>query len=265
MKIVIIGGTGLIGAKLVNQLQTHGHEVLAAAPSTGVNTLTGEGLPQALSGADVVVDVSNSPSFEEKAAMSFFETSSRNLIAAETAAGVGHHVSLSVVGTERLSESAYFRAKIVQEYLVAHSGIPYTILHATQFFEFITSIINAATVGQTARLAPVAFRPIASDDVAKAVGRVAVGTPLNRMVEAAGPEEFQLDELVRQLLGDDKDPREVITDPEARYYGALLKQDTLVPGDDVRQGEIRLDEWRAQIASLTGKPPRQRPATAERY
>lgn len=282
MKIVIIGGTGLIGAKLVNRLQQHDHEAVPAAPSTGVNTLTGEGLSQALSGADVVVDVSNSPSFEEKAVMNFFETSTRNLLAAEAAASVGHHVALSVVGTERLSESAYFRAKIVQEYLVVHSGIPYSIVHATQFFEFIEKIVAAATVGnaterprerearpgaresfRAVRLAPVAFRPMAADDVAKAVGRVAVGTPVNRVIETAGPEEFRLDELIRQVLSDGEDPREVITDPEARYFGALLKEYTLVPGDGARRGEIRLDEWRAQLASLAGKPPRQGPAIAE--
>jgi uncharacterized protein YbjT (DUF2867 family) len=267
MKIVIIGGTGLIGAKLVTRLQQHGHETVPASPSTGVNSLTGEGLAQVLSGADVVVDVSNSPSFEEKAAMGFFETSTRNLLAAEAAAGVGHHVTLSVVGTERLSQSAYFRAKIVQEYLVAHSGIPYSILHATQFFEFIDTIVHDATVGDAAsravRLAPVAFRPMAAEDVAKAVGRVAVGPPLNRMIETSGPEEFRLDDLIRKLLGDGENPREVITDPEARYFGALLTEYTLVPGDDVRQGEIRLDEWRAQVASLAGKPPRQSRATAE--
>ena len=261
MKIVVIGGTGLIGTKLVNRLQQHGHEALPAAPSTGVNTLTGEGLTQALSGAEVVVDVSNSPAFDE-AAMGFFETSTRNLLAAEAAAGVGHHIALSVVGTERLSESAYFRAKIVQEYLVAHSAIPWSIVHATQFFEFIKNIVDGATVGNAVRLAPVAFRPMAADDVARAVGRVAVGTPLNRMIEAAGPEEFRLDELIRDWLGDREQPREVIADPEARYFGALLKERTLVPDDGARQGEIRLEEWRAEVASLIGRPPRQEPTIA---
>jgi len=276
MKIAVIGGTGLIGAKLINRLLQYGHEAVPAAPSTGVNTLTGEGLSQALSGADAVVDVSNSPSFEEKAAMDFFATSTRNLLAAEAAAGVGHHVALSAVGTERLSESGYFRAKIVQEYLVSHSGIPWSIVHATQFFELIENIVDAATVGDptgrpperearpgareslgAVRLAPVAFRPMAADDVARAVGRVAVGPALNRVIETAGPEEFRLDELIRDWLVDREAPREVITDPEARYYGARLQERTLVPDDGARQGEIRLDEWRAQLASLTGRPPRQ--------
>lgn len=256
MKIVVIGGTGLIGSKLINRLLQHGHEAVPAAPSTGVNTLTGEGLPPALTGADVVVDVSNSPAYDG-AAMEFFEASTRNLLAAEAVAGVGHHVALSVVGTERLSESAYFRAKIVQEYLVTHSEIPWSIVHATQFFEFLETIADRAIVGNRVRVAPVAFRPMAADDVAKVVGRVAVGAPLNRVIETAGPQEFRLDELIRDWLGDREQPREVITDPEARYFGALLKERTLVPGDGARQGEVRLDEWRAEVASLTGKPPRQ--------
>lgn len=263
MKIVIIGGTGLIGARLVNRLLLHGHEAVPASPSTGVNTLSGEGLAQVLDGADVVVDVSNSRSFEEKAAMSFFETSTRNLLAAETAAGVGHHVALSAVGTERMNESGYFRAKTLQEYLVTHSGIPWSILHATQFFEFIETIVHSATAGKEVRLAPVAFQPMAADDVAKAVGRVAVGAPLNRMIEAAGPEEFRLDHLVRELLGDAEDPREVISDPEASYFGARLTESTLLPGEEARRGEVRLGEWRAQVASLAGKPPHQTPAIAE--
>jgi uncharacterized protein YbjT (DUF2867 family) len=256
MKIVVIGGTGLIGSKLVNRLLQHGHEAMPASPSTRVDSHTGEGLSQALSGADVVVDVSNSTAYDE-AAMDFFETSTRNLLAAEGAAGVGHHVTLSLVGTERLSESAYFRAKIVQEYLVTHSAIPWSIVHTTQFFEFLENIADGATVGTTVRLAPVASRPMAADDVAKVVGRVAVGPPLNRMIEAAGPEEFRLDELLRDWLGDRERPREVITDPEARYFGARLTERTLLPDDGARQGEIRLDEWRARLASLTGRPPRQ--------
>jgi uncharacterized protein YbjT (DUF2867 family) len=256
MKIVVIGGSGLIGSKLVNRLLQYGHEAIPASPSTGVNTLTGEGLSPVLSGAHVVVDVSNSPAFDE-AAMNFFETSTRNLVAAEAAAGVGHHVALSVVGTERLSQSAYFRAKIVQEYLITHSGIPWSIVHATQFFEFLENIADGAAVENRVRLAPVAFRPMAADDVAKVVGRVSVGTPLNRVIEAAGPEEFRLDELIRDWVGDREPPREVIADPAARYFGALLKERTLVPDDGARQGEIRLDEWRAEVASLTGRPPRQ--------
>lgn len=256
MRIVVIGGTGLIGSKLVNRLLQHGHEAVPASPSTGVNTLTGDGLSQVLSGAEVVVDVSNSPSFDQ-AAMDFFETSTRNLLAAEAAAGVGHHVSLSVVGTERLSESSYFRAKIVQEYLVTHAPIPWSLVHATQFFEFLENIADGATLGNTVRLAPVAFRPMAADDVARVVARVSVGRPLNRMTEAAGPEEFRLDELIREWLADRERPREVIADPGARYFGALLKEHTLVPDDGASQGEIRLDEWRAQVASLAGRPPRQ--------
>jgi uncharacterized protein YbjT (DUF2867 family) len=257
MKIVIIGGTGLIGSKLVNRLLQNGHEAVPAAPGTGVNTLTGEGLAGAMDGAEVVVDVSNSASFEEKAAMEFFETSTRNLLAAEAAAGVRHHVALSVVGTERLSQSPYFRAKIVQEYLVTHSGIPYSIVHATQFFEFFWSIVADASDGNTVRVAPVGFRPMAADDVAKAVGRAAIGTPVNRVVEWAGPQEFRLDQLVREGLRDRDDLREVIADPAARYFGARIEERTLLPGDGVRLGEIRLDEWKAEVASLTGRPPRQ--------
>jgi uncharacterized protein YbjT (DUF2867 family) len=257
MRIVVLGGTGLVGSKLVSRLLQHGHEAVPASPSTGVNSLTGEGLSQALSGAHVAIDVSNAPSLRDQAAMDFFETSTRNLLAAEAAAGVRHHVTLSVVGTERLSESPYFRAKIVQEYLVTHSAIPWSIVHTTQFFELLENIADGATVGTVVRLAPVAFRPMAADDVAKVVARVSVGTPLNRMIEAAGPEQFRLDELFRDWLSDNEQPREVVTDPEARYFGARLDERTLVPDDGARQGEIRLDEWRAGLASLTGKPPRQ--------
>jgi uncharacterized protein YbjT (DUF2867 family) len=247
MKIVIIGGTGLIGSKLVTRLQQLGHEAVPASPSTGVSSLTGQGLAPALSGAEVVVDVSNSPSFDG-AAMDFFEISTRNLLAAEAAAGIRHHVALSVVGTERLSESPYFRAKIVQEYLVTHSGIPYSIVHATQFFEFFWSIVDSATSEGTVRVPPVGFRPMAADDVARFVGRVAIGTPLNRMMEVTGPQEFRLDQLVRQGLGDRDDLRRVVADPGARYYGARLQEQTLLPGEGARLGEIRLDEWRAQVA-----------------
>ena len=200
MKIVVIGGTGLIGSKLVKKLREQGHEAVAASPNSGVNTLTGEGLAEALRGASVVVDVSNSPSFEDAAVLKFFETSTRNLLAAEAAAGVGHHVALSVVGTERLSESGYFRAKIAQEKLIKESAIPYSIVHATQFFEFVKSIADAATDGNTVRLAPVLIQPMAADDVASAVGKIAVGTPLNGTVEVAGPEQFRLDELIRRGL-----------------------------------------------------------------
>jgi len=243
MKIVIIGGTGLIGSKLVSKLREHGHQAVAASPDTGVNTLTGQGLPEALAGADVVVDVSNSPSFEDTAVLKFFETSTGNLLAAEAAAGVGHHVALSVVGTERLSESGYFRAKIAQENLIRKSSIPYSIVHATQFFEFIKSIADAATVGTTVRLAPVLIQPMAADDVAKAVGRVSVGSPINGTVEVAGPQQFRLDELVRDGLRARNDPREVVRDPEARYFGAKLAERTLLPGDGASIAETRFEAW----------------------
>lgn len=243
MKIVVIGGTGLIGSKLVAKLGDHGHEARAASPDTGVNTLTGEGLAEALTGADVVVDVSNSPSFEATAVMNFFKTSTSNLLAAEAAEGVRHHVALSVVGTERLQESGYFRAKIAQEELIKSSTIPYSIVHATQFFEFIKSIADAATTGNTVRLSPVLIQPIAADDVASAVGRTAVGQPINGVLEVAGPEQFRLDELIRERLAAKGDPRDVIGDPEARYFGALLQERTLLPGDGATLATTRLEDW----------------------
>jgi uncharacterized protein YbjT (DUF2867 family) len=243
MKIVVIGGSGLIGSKLVAKLGEHGHEAVAASPRSGVNTITGEGLAEALDGASVVVDVSNSPSFEDAAVLEFFETSTRNLLAAETVAGVGHHVALSVVGTERLSESGFFRAKIAQEKLIKESSIPYSIVHATQFFEFVGSIAEAAADGDTVRLAPVLIQPMAAEDVAGAVGRVSVGSPVNGTVEVAGPERFRLDELVRRGLSARDDPREVIADPHARYFGAELGERTLVPGDDAILTETRFDDW----------------------
>ena len=243
MKIVVIGGTGLIGSKLVTRLGEHGHEAVAAAPNTGVNTLTGEGLADALAGASVVIDVSNSPSFEDTAVLEFFETSTRNLLAAEAAAGVGHHVALSVVGTERLPESGYFRAKIAQEKLIEKSAIPYSIVHATQFFEFVGSIADAATDGGTVRIAPVLFQPIAGDDVAQAVGRISMGSPLNGRVEVAGPERFRMDEFFRDALAARHDPREVVADPHARYFGAELSEGTLVPGGDAILGETRYSDW----------------------
>ena len=251
MKIVVIGGTGLIGSKLVTKLNQQGHEAVAASPSRGVNTITGEGVAAAMEGASVVVDVSNSPSFEYGAALDFFQTSTRNLQAAETAAGVGHHVALSVVGTDRLAESGYFRAKIAQEGLIKASSIPYSIVHATQFFEFIKSIADAATDGNTVRLAPVLFQPMASDDVATAVGRTAVGAPVNRVIEVGGPERFRFDGLIRQFLSSRNDPREVVADPEARYFGAVLAERTLVPEEDSMLGETRFDDWLSQ--SATGK------------
>jgi uncharacterized protein YbjT (DUF2867 family) len=248
MKIVVIGGTGLIGTKLVSMLRQQGHEVLAASPASGVNTITREGLAEALAGAQVVVDVANSPSFEDQAVMEFFETSGRNLLAAETAAGVGHHVALSVVGTERLSESGYFRAKIAQEKLIKRSPIPYSIVHATQFYEFIKSIADAATDGNTVRLAPVLIQPMAAEDVAAAVGRIAVGSPVNGIVEVAGPEQWRLDELIRRGLSARHDPREVISDPHARYFGAELGERTLLPGDEVSLAETRFEDWLTQSA-----------------
>ena len=246
MKIVVIGGSGLIGSKLVRKLREHGHEVVAASLDSGVNTLTGEGLAEAVDGADVVVDVSNSPSFEDAAVLKFFETSTGNLLETEAAAGVGHHVALSVVGTERLSESGYFRAKMAQEKLIRRSSIPYSIIHATQFFEFIKRIADDATDGDTVRLAPVLIQPIAAEDVASAVARVSVGSPVNGIVEVAGPQQFRLDELIRRFLSERDDPREVITDPHARYAGAELGERTLVPGDDARLGETRFDDWLSQ-------------------
>jgi uncharacterized protein YbjT (DUF2867 family) len=243
MKIVVIGGTGLIGSKLVARLTERGHEAVAASPSLGVNTVTGEGLSAALDGASVVVDVSNSPSFEYAAAREFFETSMRNLQAAEVAAAVGHHVALSVVGTELLSESGYFRAKIVQEEMVKASPIPYTIVRATQFFEFVNGIVEAATEGNKVRLAPVMFQPMAADDVAEAVGRAAAAVPSKGVIETGGPERFRLDEFIRHVLADRHDPRVVVTDPQARYFGAVLGERTLVPADDAPVGEIRFGDW----------------------
>jgi uncharacterized protein YbjT (DUF2867 family) len=244
MKIVVIGGTGLIGSQVVTKLGEHGHEAVAASPDTGVNTLTGEGLTEVLDGADVVIDVSNSPSFEEAAALEFFETSTRNLLEAEKAAGVGHHVALSVVGTDRMADHGYFRGKSVQEQLIEGSGVPYSIVHATQFFEFVKGIADIATDGDTVRLPPVLFQPMASEDVAKAVGRTAVGSPLNGIVEVAGPDKFRMDELVRQALKALNDPRNVVTDPNALYYGLYEVDDsTLMPADGALLGEVRFQDW----------------------
>jgi uncharacterized protein YbjT (DUF2867 family) len=246
MKIVIIGGTGLIGSKLVRKLGEQGHQAVAASLDSGVNTITGEGLTGVLEGAEVVVDVSNSPSFEDAAVLKFFETSTRNLLAAEAAAGVRHHVALSVVGTERLTESGYFRGKIAQEKLIKSSSIPYSIVHATQFFEFVKSIADAATQGNTVRLAPVLIQPMAAEDVASAVGRTAVGAPVNGTVEVAGPQQFRLDELIRRSLKERNDPREVIADPQARYFGARLGERTLLPGENARLAETRFEDWLKQ-------------------
>jgi uncharacterized protein YbjT (DUF2867 family) len=243
MKLVIIGGTGLIGSKLVTKLRERGHDAVAASPDTGVNTLTGAGLAEVLHGASVVVDVSNSPSFEDAAVMEFFTTSTRNLLKAASAAGVTHYVALSVVGTDRIPDSPYLRAKNAQETLIQGGGIPYSIVHATQFFEFIKRIADEATDGTTVRLPPVLIQPMAADDVAEAVGRIAVGAPQNGTVEVAGPQQFRFDELIRQGLGARNDPREVVADPHARYFGAELGERSLIPAGDARLGEIRLQEW----------------------
>jgi uncharacterized protein YbjT (DUF2867 family) len=246
MKIVVIGGTGLIGSKLVSKLREQGHDAVAASPNSGVNTITGEGLADVLKGASVVVDVSNSPSFEGPAALTFFETSTRNLLVAEAKAGVGHHVALSVVGTERLSESGYMRAKMAQERLIGGSSVPYSIVHATQFFEFVKAIAAAGTDGNVVRLAPVLIQPMAADDVAAAVARVALGKPVNGIVEVAGPEQFRLDAFIQQGLEAQGDPRNVVPDPNARYFGAVLGERTLVPTGDARLGAIRFEDWLRQ-------------------
>ena len=246
MKIVVIGGTGLIGSKLVTKLRDRGHEVVAASPASGVDTLTGEGLASALEGAAVVVDVSNSPSFEDAAVLDFFETSTGNILAAEATAGVGHHVALSVVGTERLADSGYFRAKIAQEKLIESSSIPYSIVHATQFFEFIARMADDATDGDTVRLAPVLIQPMAADDVANAVATVTLGPPTNGIVEVAGPQEFRLHELVGRALSERHDPREVVADPHALYFGTELHEHTLLPAADAQLAETRFDDWLSQ-------------------
>jgi uncharacterized protein YbjT (DUF2867 family) len=243
MKIVVIGGTGLIGSKLVARLDEHGQDAVPASPNSGVNTVTGEGLAEILVGASAVVDVSNAPDWEDDAVMHFFQTSSRNLLAAEAAAGVRHHVALSVVGTDRLSESGYFRAKSAQEKLIQDSSIPYTIVHATQFFEFMMGIADAATDGNAVRLPPALIQPMAADDVATAVARVAVGAPLNGTVEIAGPDQFRLDELIREVLKARTDPREVVTDPHAQYFGIAPGERTLLPADNARLGATRFADW----------------------
>jgi uncharacterized protein YbjT (DUF2867 family) len=246
MKIVVIGGSGLIGSKLVKQLGEHGHDTIAASPDSGVDTLTGEGLDAALEGASVVVDVSNAPAWEDAAVMEFFKTSTGNVLAAEAAAGVAHHVALSVVGTERLTESGYFRAKLAQETLIAESAMPYSIVRATQFYEFVNRIADDATEGGTVRLPPALIQPMAAEDVASGVGRVAVGAPLNGMVEIAGPEQFRLDELIRGVLTKRHDPREVVTDPQARYFGINPSERALLPGADARLAETRFSDWLEQ-------------------
>jgi uncharacterized protein YbjT (DUF2867 family) len=258
MKIVVIGGTGLIGSKLVKKLREQGHEAIAAAPSSGVNTVTGEGLAEVLKDTSVVVDVSNSPSFEEAEAMNFFTTATRNLLRSEKAAGVRHHVALSVVGTDRLSENrpsdakeavrGYFRAKLAQEKLIRESSIPFSIVHATQFFEFANSIADASSDGRTVRVAPVLIQPMAAVDVAEAVARIAVGAPVNGMVEVAGPQQFRLDEFVRQGLRARKDPRTVVADPGAGYYGMEVDERSLVPSTGARLSQTNFETWLNQSA-----------------
>ena len=246
MKIVVIGGTGLIGSKLVTKLREHGHEGIAASPNSGVNTVTGEGVAEVLKGASVVVDVSNAPKWEDAAVMNFSETATRNLLKYGAAAGVKHFVALSVVGTERLSESGYFRAKIVQEKLIKGGSIPYSIVHATQFFEFLKQLGDISFDGKKVRLPDALFQPMDADDVASAVGKVAVAQLLNGTVEIGGPEPFRIDELVRRALAAWKDPREVVADPHARYYGIKMSERTLVPEDDAQLSETRFESWLTQ-------------------
>jgi len=249
MKIIVIGGTGLIGSKLVALLRQRGHDVLAASPDSGVNTLTGEGLAAALAGAQVVVDVANSPSFEDAAVMNFFRTSGRNLLAAEAEAGVRHHVALSVVGAERLADSGYFRAKLAQEELITGSGIPFTILRSTQFFEFAGRIADSGSDAQTVHVSPALMQPIVSDDVVAALADVTLAPPANDTVEVAGPEKIRMDELVRRFLVAKKDSREVIADTDARYFGARLNDQSLVPAGNSRIGSTRFDAWLARSVS----------------
>ena len=246
MKIVVIGGSGLIGSKLVNILRERGHDVVAASPSTGVNSITREGLAAAMDGTDIVVDVANAPSWEDQAVLDFFETSTRNLLAAEAAAGVRHHVALSIVGSERLPDSGYFRAKVAQENLIKASGIPYTLLRATQFFEFVGGIAQSATVGEEIYLSPALIQPMASDDVVAALTDVALAAPVNGTVEVAGPEAMPLDELVRRFLRATQDTRKVVPDVHARYYGAVLDDQSLTAGKNARLGTIRFEDWLAQ-------------------
>jgi uncharacterized protein YbjT (DUF2867 family) len=247
MKIVIIGGSGLIGSKVVSKLRAYGHNAVSASPDTGVNTLTGEGLAEVLVGAEVVVDVSNSPSFEDAAVLKFFVTSTQNISDAEVKAGVGHHIALSVVGTDRMQGSGYFRAKMAQETLIKAAPIPYTIVHATQFFEFIGRIADESTTDREVRLPPVLIQPMAADDVATAVARIAVGAPANGILEVGGPQQFQMDELVRKVLNARQDPRSVVADPHARYWGIdNMDERALVPDEDARIFETRLDDWLKQ-------------------
>lgn len=259
MKIVVIGGTGLIGSKVVQKLNAHGHQAVPASLESGVNILTGQGLAEVLKGAQVVVDVSNSPSFEDKAVMDFFKTSTGNLLKFGTAAGVKHHVALSVVGTERLPESGYLRAKTAQEKLIRESSIAYSIVHATQFFEFGMRIADEATQGKTIRLPSVLFQPIAADDVASVVARVAAEPPLNRTLEIGGPEQFRFDDFIRKVLRARNDTREVIADPQARYFGTELTERSLVPGEGGQLGATRFEDW---LMSPASQPPKTKAPSA---
>jgi uncharacterized protein YbjT (DUF2867 family) len=243
MKIVVIGGTGLIGSKTVAILRQGGHEVVVASPNSGVNTITGEGVKEAVAGAQVVIDLANSPSFEEKAVLEFFETAGRNLLPAEAAAGLRHHVALSIVGIDRMPDNGYFRAKVAQEKLIEASGIPYTIIRSTQFLEFLRGIADEGTVGNTVRLSPGLFQPIAADDVAAAVADVALAAPRNGIVEIAGPERAPFNEIIARYLEAVGDPRKVVRDPEARYWGGRVEERSLVPLGEARLGRIGLDEW----------------------
>jgi uncharacterized protein YbjT (DUF2867 family) len=254
MKIVVIGGTGLIGSKLVNKLREHGHEAVAASPSSGVNSLTGEGLASALKGASVIVDVTNAPSWEDAAVLKFFQTSTRNLLDYGAAAGVGHYVALSVVGTERLLESGYFRAKHAQENLIKAASIPYSIVRATQFFEFVKQIADYSTEGNKVRLPPALIQPMAADDVASGLSRVATNSPVNGVVDIGGPEQFRLDEFVRRDLAALQDPREVVSDPHAPYYGIQVSERSLIPDNNARLGKTRFEDWLIHAAKQIAKP-----------
>jgi uncharacterized protein YbjT (DUF2867 family) len=249
MHIVVIGGHGRIGSKVIEKLGEHGHDAVAADLGTGVNTLTGEGLAEALEGADVVIDVSNSPSFEDAAALEFFQTSTGNLLAAEKAAGIGHHVALSVVGSDRLPNSGYMRAKVAQEALIEDSSIPHSIIRATQFYEFVGAIADAATDGDTVRLPSAYIQPIAADDVARAVAKIAVGTPADGIVEVAGPERFRFAELIRYSLSASNDPRHVVADPDAEYFGTKLTDTSLLPGANAQIAETRFEDWLGATAA----------------
>jgi uncharacterized protein YbjT (DUF2867 family) len=258
MKIVVIGGTGLIGSKLVDKLRQLGHDVLAASPNSGVNTITGEGLSEALAGARVVVDVANSPSFEDAAVLKFFETSGRNLLAAEAEAGIEHHVALSIVGSDRAPDSGYLRAKVAQENLIKRSSIPYTILRSTQFFEFMERIAQSGFDGESIRVSPALVQPILSDDVVAVLAEISIGAPANATIEVGGPERLQLDEIVRQVVSAGQDPRRVVTDPSARYFGAVLDDRTLTPDEDAQLGTMRFEEW---LNSRGPRPSATQPST----